>query len=142
MNLKKEISPEFAQKLFDSEDMVCEFIASVKWSDGYKCRHCNNNNYCRGKQTFSRRCTRCKKDESALANTLFHNVKFPVNKAFYIAYHVCVLGEDFSTYQYAELLGINQMTCWKFRKRILDCMLHRSQVSEKFLLKDILMTNQ
>ncbi len=142
MNLKEEISPEFAKMLFESEDKVYEFIASVKWSDGYRCRHCNHVNFCRGKQPFSRRCTRCKKDESALANTIFHNLKFPVNKAFYIAYHVCVMGEDFSTYQYADLLGINQMTCWKFRKRIQDCMLHRSQVSSKYILKDILMANQ
>ena len=51
----------------------------------------------------SRRCTRCKTEESATAHTIFHNLKFPVNKAFYIAYNVCVLSSDFSTYNYAYL---------------------------------------
>ena len=48
-------------------------------------------------------------------------VKFPINKAFYIAYTVCVEGKPLSSYCYADQLSLNQMTCWKFRKRIENC---------------------
>lgn len=139
MIFKEEISLIQAQEFFNSELKMLELIASVKWSNGYICRHCHHDNYCRGKSPFSRRCTRCKREESAAAHTLFHNLKFPVNKAFYIAYHVCALGEDFSSYQYAEKLNINQMTCWKFRKRILDCLNQQSDTKDKYLLKDVLL---
>jgi len=123
MIFKEEISPDFAKQLFDDSEKVLKFIADVKWESGFVCRKCGHTNFCDGKTPFSRRCTRCKKEESAAANTIFHNIKFPINKAFYIAYNVCVLGNDLSSYNYSDQLGLNQMTCWKFRKRIQNCML-------------------
>jgi hypothetical protein len=122
MLFKNEISAEFAQQLCEDADKVLEFVSQVKWKDGFVCRNCNHTNYCEGKTPFSRRCTRCKKEESATAHTLFHNIKFPINKAFFIAYHVCMLGDEFSSYTYSFQLGLNQMTCWKFRKRIQHCI--------------------
>jgi hypothetical protein len=138
MLFKNAIPPVYAQELFDHPEKVLEFVAHIKWQDGYTCRKCGNINYCEGKSPFSRRCTRCKIEESATANTIFHNVKFPLNKAFYIAYNVCVLGKDLSTYNYAEILGINQMTCWKFRKRIQQCVMKKQDAHD---VKDILLTD-
>ena len=79
------ISPELANELFNDGDKVLKFISEVKWKYGFVCRNCGHTNYCEGKTAYSRRCTRCKKEESASAHTIFHNIKFPVNKAFYIA---------------------------------------------------------
>ena len=123
MLFKDDMTSEFANQLFDDADKVLKFIADIKWENGFECRKCGHTNYCEGKSPSSRRCTRCKKEESASANTIFHNIKFPINKAFFIAYNVCVLGKDFSSYNYSDQLGLNQMTCWKFRKRIQNCML-------------------
>lgn len=123
MLFKNEISPGLANELFQDSAKTLRFIADIKWENGYTCRNCGHTNYCEGKSPASRRCTRCKKEESATAHTIFHNIKFPVNKAFYIAYNVCVLGNDFSSYNYSDQLELNQMTCWKFRKRIQNCML-------------------
>ena len=82
---------------------------------------------------------KCKKEESAAANTIFHNIKFPINKAFYIAYNVCVLGSDLSTYNYSDQLGLNQMTCWKFRKRIQNCIT-KLEYTEKNKIQNILLS--
>ena len=141
MLFKDEITPEFAQELFDDSEKVLKFIAEIKWKDGFTCRNCGHTNFCEGKTAASRRCTRCKKEESASANTIFHNVKFPINKAFYISYNVCVLGKDFSSYNYSDQLGLNQMTCWKFRKRIQDCMLKQNTEKGKVAIKTILMSS-
>lgn len=141
MLFKNEISPEYAQSLFENDAKVLEFVANIKWEAGYVCRKCGHNNYCEGKTAFSRRCTRCKKEESATANTIFHNIKFPVSKAFFIAYNVCYLGKEFSSYNYADMLELNQMTCWKFRKRILSCVSHVTEGKQKVSLKTILMSD-
>ena len=140
MIFKEELSAEFANELFNDSEKVLKFIADAKWEDGFICRKCGHTNYCEGKTPSSRRCTRCKKEESASANTIFHNVKFPINKAFYIAYNVCVLGKDFSSYNYSDQLGLNQMTCWKFRKRIQDCILKQNAGTRKVAIKTILMS--
>jgi hypothetical protein len=140
MIFKDNISPEFANELFNDKEKTLEFIAGVKWKEGFVCRKCGNTNYCEGKSTASRRCTRCKTEESATAHTLFHNIKFPINKAFYIAYNVCVEGKEISTYNYSNQLGLNQMTCWKFRKRIKDCIIKNSNNKGKISIKNILLS--
>ena len=140
MIFKEDISPEFANQLFEDSEKVLKFISDIKWKEGFVCRNCGHTNFCEGKTTASRRCTRCKKEESAAAHTIFHNVKFPINKAFYIAYNVCVLDKDFSSYNYSDQLGLNQMTCWKFRKRIKDCMIKLKGGKEKIAIKTILMS--
>jgi hypothetical protein len=140
MLFKEEISNDTAQELFASAEKVLKFVADIKWEHGFVCRNCGHTNYCDGKTPSSRRCTRCKKEESAASHTIFHNIKFPINKAFYIAYNVCVLGNEFSSYNFSDQLGLNQMTCWKFRKRIQHCMLHVEKES-KPQIKTLLMSD-
>lgn len=115
---KKELTEDRLAGLFTSDEKCLEFLAEVKWENGYTCRKCGNDNYCHGKTPYSRRCTRCKTEESAAAGTIFHNCKFPIHKAFYIAYNVCKGKAELSSYELARRLSLRQMTCWKFRTRI------------------------
>ncbi|MBP1677437.1 MAG: hypothetical protein H6Q20_1996 [Bacteroidetes bacterium] len=139
MIFKEEITRETAEELFNNSEKVLKFVADIKWKEGFVCRSCGHTNYCEGKTPSSRRCTRCKKEESATANTIFHNIKFPVNKAFYIAYNVCVGGNEFSSYNFSDQLGLNQMTCWKFKKRIMDCV-QKSGKNKETEISTILLT--
>lgn len=140
MIFKDEISTELAQELFQNDEKVFKFIADIKWEGGFECRKCGHTNYCEGKSPSSRRCTRCKTEESATAHTLFHNIKFPINKAFFIAYNVCVLGKEFSSNNFSDQLGLNQMTCWKFKKRIQNCVLKIGN-KDKVAIQTILMSD-
>ena len=88
--LKKDLNPKLIKSLCTDKDKALQFIAHIKWEHGYVCRKCGHTNYCSGKTVASRRCTRCKKEESATANTIIHNCKFSINKAFYIVYTVCL----------------------------------------------------
>ena len=115
---KKELSPDQLVELFQSDEKCLEFLADLKWEDGFVCRKCGNTNYCQGKTHYSRRCTKCKTEESATTGTIFHNCKFPINKAFYIAYNVCKGKEELSTYEFARRLSLRQMTCWNFKTKI------------------------
>jgi hypothetical protein len=115
---KAELDDKELEELFNSEDKCYEFLADLKWSNGFTCRKCGNTNYCSGKTPYSRRCTKCKTEESSAAGTIFHNCKFPIRKAFYIAYSVCRGKEDISTYEFARRLSLRQMTCWNFKTKI------------------------
>jgi hypothetical protein len=115
---KAELDDKKLEELFDSEEKCYEFLADLKWSNGFTCRKCGNSNYCAGKTPHSRRCTKCKTEESSAAGTIFHNCKFPISKAFYIAYSVCKGKEDISTYEFARRLSLRQMTCWNFKTKI------------------------
>ena len=127
---KRELEKEQLDELFRSDERCLEFLADLKWNDGFVCRKCGNDNYCAGKTPYSRRCTKCKKEESATTGTIFHNCKFPVSKAFYIAYNVCKGKEDFSTYEFARRLSLRQMTCWNFKTKIQHALKEMDSLSE------------
>ncbi|MCX6236462.1 MAG: transposase [Bacteroidia bacterium] len=114
----KDISDSEVEELFVSDEKCLEFLADLKWTDGFTCRKCGNTNSCTGKSPHSRRCTKCKSEESATSGTIFHNCKFPIHKAFFIAYNVCKGKEDVSTYEFARRLTLRQMTCWNFKTKI------------------------
>lgn len=106
---------------YKSEEDCLKAIAEGKWQDGYVCKKCGHTHYCDGKTPFSRRCTKCKTDESATANTLFHHCRINIVDAFEMAYRICCAPEV-STYELSREMNTRQMTCWKFKKRLMDYM--------------------
>lgn len=127
---KTELSTEQLEELFQSDEKCYQFLAWLKWGEGYSCRKCNNTNYCQGKTPHSRRCTKCKTEESASSGTIFHNCKFSISKAFYIAYNVCKGTENLSTYEFARRLSLRQMTCWNFKTKIQQALQQIDSLTE------------
>jgi hypothetical protein len=127
---KKELNAKQLEELFHSDEKCFEFLADLKWSEGFICRKCGNTNHCPGKTPYSRRCTKCKTEESSTAGTIFHNCKFPVCKAFYIAYNVCKGKEEISTYEFARRLSLRQMTCWNFKTKIQNALSQMDSLTE------------
>jgi hypothetical protein len=119
---------------FQSEEDCLKFIAGQKWANGYTCRKCGNTNYCKGKSPFSRRCTRCKHEESATAHTLFHRCHIPITEAFRITYAVCH-DPSISSYELSRQLDRRQMTCWKLKSRLMECIENRGRID--ILYKEI-----
>jgi hypothetical protein len=130
MIFREAFSPEKLEELFSSDEKCLEFLAVLKWEEGYTCRKCGNTNYCAGKTPYSRRCTKCKSEESATTGTIFHHCKFPISKAFYIAYNVCKNKEEISTYEFARRLSLRQMTCWNFKAKIQHALGQMDSLSE------------
>jgi len=121
MNLKNTFSRfksvEEFRAFFADEDTVLKAIANDKWKDGFTCRKCGHDHFCDGKTPYSRRCTKCKTDESATAHTLFHHCRLNITDAFEIAFRICC-APDVSTYELSREMNTRQMTCWKFKKRV------------------------
>jgi hypothetical protein len=128
---KNDLDDDHLSELFRSDEKCYEFLAGLKWSEGFTCRKCGNKNYCQGKTPYSRRCTKCKAEESATSGTIFHNCKFPISKAFYIAYNVCKGKEDISTYEFARRLSLRQMTCWNFKAKIQNALQEMDSLTER-----------
>jgi hypothetical protein len=125
------LTEEQLEEMFHSDDKCLEFLANLKWAKGFICKKCGNTNWCPGKETHSRRCTKCKMKESATNGTIFHGVKFPISKAFYIAYNVCKGHTDISSYEFARRLSLRQMTCWNFKTKIQHALIDIKTLSDK-----------
>jgi len=119
------------KKNFSWKQESSEVLANTKWEDGFVCRNCRNENYCQGKTAFSRRCTRCKKEESATAHTIFHHCRMELPRAFEIAYMVCG-SPVIPASEISKVLETRHMTCLNFKKRILQCLQSEGKLVTEF----------
>jgi len=106
---------------FHSQEECLKVLADAKWSHGFICRHCGNERYCNGRTSQARRCTRCKREESATAHTVFHHCRMDLPRAFEIAYMVCG-SPGIPASEISLVLETRHMTCLNFKKRILQCL--------------------
>ena len=120
---------DFIQKYKANEDCM-EYLSLIKWSDGYQCKKCSNTNFCKGKKPFSRRCTKCKYDESPTAHTMFDKCKFSLLTAFHIAFKISTKKKGMSTLELHRKFGLRQKTCWDFKRKVQKVM----KSSQKHLL--------
>jgi hypothetical protein len=116
----QEVSFEEFTKVFPTEFSCFSFLEKLKWENGYRCLKCNNDKYTRLPKLLSRRCSKCLYIESVTTATLFHALKFPINKAFYIVYH-CSFSEGKTTLdELSAMLDLRRNTCWNFKKKVTE----------------------
>ncbi len=127
----KQIDLETFEEKFSSLEDCLQFVADKKWQNGYACKKCGHTNFCKGKTLHARRCTRCKHDESATANTIFHRCHIPLTEAFRIVYMVCH-DPGISTYEISRQVELRQMTCWKLKSKLMECLNSRGAVDILF----------
>ena len=127
----KSLDIESLAKNFSTTEDCLGFLAGKKWENGFVCKTCGHTNYCRGKTSFSRRCTRCKHEESATAHTIFHRCHIPLTEAFRIVSMVCH-NPEVSTYELSRQVELRQMTCWKLKSRLMECIKNRGEVDIMF----------
>ncbi|WP_104384494.1 7TM diverse intracellular signaling domain-containing protein [Sphingobacterium sp. HMA12] len=129
--LSKEMNfEEFGAKYPDKETCY-RILAELKWKKEYCCRKCGYDNYCAGKTPYSRRCTKCTYEESVLNNTIFENVRIPINKAFYLVYLVHFHQGEISSYKLSQKLGIRQSTCWNYASKVKSILTTNSKKHKK-----------
>jgi len=101
------------------DTLACyRFLESLKWDHEFRCRKCANSKYFEGSQKFARRCTRCGYNESVTAYTVFRGIKFPIEKAFYIAYLTVEGDKNHTLEALASELGLRVNTLWNFKHKV------------------------
>ena len=116
--LSKTVTYEDFIKIFPDNLTCLKHLETLKWDNGFKCIKCGHRNYSNTQKPFLRKCSSCKHPESVTANTLFHAVKFPLNKAFYIAYTTCDNQKKITVDELSELLDLRRNTAWGFKKKV------------------------
>ena len=121
--MSAEVNFEEFSKIYPDQEACFAYLAELKWPGGvYVCRKCNNAHFSTGNTSFSRRCTKCRYEESVLANTIFQNTHFPITKAFYILFLTYSTKGKVSSYKLSEILSIRQSTCWAFSSKVKKTM--------------------
>lgn len=110
------------QELYPDNDSCFKYLSKLKWENGFVCPICGHTNYCKGKRKFDRQCTSCHRSFSPTSGTLFHKVKFPILKAFYIVYYVSTSKKGISSTELSRKLALRQKTCWLFKQKVMSAM--------------------
>ena len=131
MKILKSLFREGFKEKFGTKEQCLSYLSNEKWGDFYTCNKCKKTKYSEGRKAFNRRCSKCGHDESATANTLFHKVKFGIDKAFEMAYDISTSKKRASSIWLAERHGVKQMVAWLFRRKVQQAV----KSSEEFLLE-------
>ena len=100
-------------------DLDCmEYLAEIKWKNGFKCVKCNHLKFTVRKKNFARDCNSCHHIESPIVGTMFHRVRFGLRKAFTIAFELSATTKGISTKQMAIRLKISRTTATNFIKKV------------------------
>lgn len=114
-------SIKFNQR-FKSDNDCLEYLAEVKWQNGYKCKRCENDKFGNGKHIHNRRCTKCRYDESPTVGTMFEKLKFSILIAFHIVFKISTKKKGMSSLELSHEFELRQMTCWSFKQKVQQVM--------------------
>lgn len=114
-------SIKFNRRFKDDNDCL-EYLAEVKWLNGYKCKRCNNDKFGAGKNIHNRRCTKCRYDESPTVGTMFEKLKFSILIAFHIVFKISTKKKGMSSLELSNEFELRQMTCWTFKQKLQQVM--------------------
>ena len=122
----------FSQR-FSCDDDCYKYLAGIKWpNENFVCRRCGNTTYHHGRTPYSRRCNKCKRDESVTSGTMFEKLKFPILTSFNIIIRLATQDTGISSTELAEMFGIQPKTCLAFRYKVQQAI----KIIEQKPLKD------
>ncbi|MFN3405044.1 MAG: 7TM diverse intracellular signaling domain-containing protein [Cytophagaceae bacterium] len=130
----EEVTYEEFKKIFPDELSCYRYLNDLKWGKNeFKCRKCGNSKYIEGTKQFSRKCTRCGYPESVTAYTLFHGLRFPIDKAFYLTYLIHKKENAITLDELSELLDLRRNTCWSFKKKVMESLTNYKKGKKKIV---------
>jgi len=125
--LSAPVDFEEFSRIYPDKESCFRFLSELKWSQGYSCRKCGHDHYFHGHLLYSRRCAKCGYEESVTANTILHDTRIDINKAFYMIFLVYSTKGKISSHKLSEILNIRQSTCWSYSSRIRKVMEDRKK---------------
>jgi hypothetical protein len=124
------ISFEDFIETFPTEEACLEFVAGIKWKNGFRCKNCFYGNSYLGNTPFSRKCKACKKQESATAFTILEATKFPLNKALFLIFRFH-FDRSLNILKIAKTINLNPLTANKFYLKMKE-KIHTNSVDDNW----------
>lgn len=96
-------------KRFSTEKQCREYLASLRWKEGYICPKCG----CRQAYRLANgryQCVHCRHQVSVTAGTVLHKTRMPLTQWFLVFYFVCQDKRGISAVQLKAMLGVTYKT--------------------------------
>jgi len=102
---------EFEQR-FQSEKACREYLAQIRWPEGFRCPHCNHSQaWITARNLYH--CAHCRHDTSLTAGTIFQDTRKPLMMWFRAMWFVTSQKNGASAMGLKETLGLHSyQTAW------------------------------
>jgi ligand-binding sensor domain-containing protein len=124
--MQKLIGFDEFKTIYQDETACCMFLEELKWNNGYICKKCGSHEFCKDDNTLMRRCKKCNYKESVTCGTIFHRLRFPIDKAFYILI-LTSTGREINISQLSNTIDLRMKTCWEFHNKVKGIMQTRKR---------------
>ena len=117
----KQISIKTHMERFATEELCREYLAKVRWPEGFVCPKCGGRRYCKLSNGLYQ-CSNCRRQTSVTAGTFMHRSHVPLTKWFLALYLVTQDKRGISAMQLAFSVSVNYKTAWLMLRRIRAAM--------------------
>jgi len=108
-------------KRFGTQDACIDYIASIRWKDGFTCTSCGGHDFWRLKR-LSWTCSKCETESRVLAGTLFQDTKLPLTLWFQMIWWFMGQKNGASALSLQQNFGIGSYrTSWSTLKKLRLC---------------------
>lgn len=124
-------------KRFSDEKACEEHLIKLRWKTGFVCPKCSHTEatlvHAKHRRDADKRmplleCTRCHRQTSVTAGTIFHKSKIPLNKWFLAVYLVANDKRGVAATTLARNLDVSYPTAWLMLKKIRKAMAERNSL--------------
>jgi transposase-like protein len=110
------------QREFNSEEICESYLLNKRWPNGFRCPHCEHDQYYYVQKRKLYECRQCGTQTSVTAGTIMHKTKLPLLKWFWAIYLVVHDKRGRSALSLADLLEVNYRTAWRMLHKIRRAM--------------------
>ena len=103
---------------FSDIDVATEYVAGLRWPDGFVCPHCGGHEYSYVSTRRLWKCKSCKKQSSVKVGTIFEDSALGLDKWLPAIWLAANPDSAISSHELARALGTTQKSAWFMLHRI------------------------
>ena len=107
-----------AIRYFSDLDVATEYVAELRWPDGFVCPHCGGREYSYVSTRRLWKCRSCKKQASVKVGTIFEDSALGLDKWLPAIWLTANPENGISSHELARTLGTTQKSAWFMLHRI------------------------
>ena len=105
---------------FSDLDVATEYVAGLRWPDGFVCPHCGGRDYSYVSTRRLWKCKSCRKQSSVKVGTVFADSALGLDKWLPAIWLAANPETGMSSHELARALGTTQKSAWLMLQRIAD----------------------
>lgn len=111
------------QDMFPTDEACYQYLAALRWPDGFRCHHCGHHDAWKLKHGVLYRCRGCLRDVTLTAGTIFHRTRTPLRLWFQAVWYIVNQKQGVSALGLQRILGLkNYETVWTWLHKLRSAM--------------------